>query len=250
MSDRTAVPLDQVAEQKFRDIDDRLRTLETRGVPGNVALSTATVADLSVAASATTPLRLNGSQAWTQAVEYLGESGPRVYGTTGGDALVTRDENALIMDIAPAPFVQYAIGAVQSIATTTIVPIVWTGAGPFSHPYGQAKTMASNGVIVVPVAGIYSFMSYGAWPNVVGTKGRVVIFQISSDGGVSWSTLFADGRSGINTASLGQDVTVMGRTAMLAGWRVRIAVIQDEVGALNYTPNRFSLQWDAGYAGS
>lgn len=248
MSDRDLDPREKKFGAWMKRIEDRLTTVERRPLTGAISLDSLDAGPTAVSATRTDPLVLKGSKTWTSAVEYLGEVGPVSFGVSGQDALVTRSESGKIQDIQPHPFTQLAGGPAQSIASTVIVPITLIGAAVFSAPYAASATIAANGVLVIPVNGIYDVLATGAWPNVVGTKGRVVIVQLSTDGGATWATLFADGRPGINTATLGQNIAVPGRAALLAGWRLRIAVIQDEVGALTYTPDRFSCSFCAGYS--
>lgn len=251
MSNRVAVPNSQKDIVWMRDIEDRVKAQETRQVQGDIALDTLTAANLTYSATRTNPATIVGSATWTEDIEFLGIAGPTIIGTNGQHALVTRDPTGRVQDIVPAPFAQIAFGTPQSIASTTVVPLTMAGGAQYAAPYAAVDCIGANGTgqLIIPQTGIYNFISSGAWPNVLGTKGRVVIIQISSDGGVTWPTLFADGRSGINTASLGQDVACVGRSAMVKGWRVRTAVIQDEVGALTYTPSRFSFMWESGYNG-
>lgn len=255
MSNRDVAPPGQARlEAMLKDYGDRLSALENRRLQGALAIQSAKVSGLVDAgalravASAAQPVRLSGSAKWTQSIESYRTAGVTpAQGVTGLDALVTRDGHGEIIDMTPRPFGQYASGATQSIGSLVVVPITWAGGSQFSTPYPTSLTFQSGGVLIVPVSGIYDVYSGGAWPNVLGTKGRVVIIQLSTDNGASYPTLFADGRSGINDASLGQDVSFGGRSALLKGWRLRVAVIHGEVGALNYVASRFSFAFHSGF---
>lgn len=248
MSNRDVAPPGQARlEAMLKDYGDRLAALENRRLQGALSIQSASLGSAVIGATSTAPFKLRGSETWSQDVEYLGQTGiGRTYGTTGDHALVTREARGRIVDICPKPYMQIYQGAIQSIGSTVVVPIVWTGASLFGTPY-STDAMYAGGQIIVPVHGIYSVMTTGGWPNVVAVKGRVVIVQLSTDGGANWPTMVADGRPGINSASLGQDVTLTANVALLAGWRLRVAVIHDEVGSLNYTPIRFSLSYLTGY---
>lgn len=204
MSDRTAVPPDQLAAQKFREIEDRLRTLETRGVPGNVALTTASVGDLTVEASATMPMRLNGSALWTQAIEYLGESGLPVPGQTGSNALVIRDELGAMRDAFPRQVVQ-VVGSSQSIAANIAIVVNWimaAASGGWSDPAPSSQTWdaATNSMILT--RGWWLLSAAIQYPVVnLDQTVREMHLEISTNGGVSWAAIAQDVRNGIGNAA-------------------------------------------------
>lgn len=228
-----AAPDEKMAEW-MRSIDADIAQLKSRRLQGALAVESISIADGSIVATRSTPLKLAGSKTWTAAVEYLGANPPGA--NNGADALVLRDEFGVIRDMFPRPFIQLGGGAVVAVAAGAVTTVPMTGANPSSSPFAASVT-TTTGQLILPVAGEYIITHSGQWPNVLGTNARVTLMQYSVNGGASFVGLESDGRTGINSASFGQQVTITAQAVLPAGTRIRIQLIHESATTpLNYTP--------------
>jgi len=237
VSNRQAVPTGQQDVQWMRDIEDRLKALETRKVQGNLALDVASIADLTFTATGTTPAKIAGSKTWTQAVEYLGTNPPGP--NAGDDALVIRDELAVIRDMFPRQYAAQGAAPAQSIPSSAGTPLTLAGAVPTSSPYAVAAATAP-GELIIPVSGIYLLLQAGVWGALADATVRLVAIEASTNGGATWATVFAVDQSNLNHAGFGQLQEVVGVAPLALGTRLRVNVDNRSAGALNYTPQIFS----------
>lgn len=241
MSNRDAVPDSQKDVAWKRAVDDRLKALESRKVQGNLTLDTTTVNELIATASRDVPVQLVGSQTWTQDVEYLGVAPPGP--GNGSDAIVTRNENGVIVDISPRPQVQYGAATPQNIATGVVTPLTLAGATATSGPYAVGAMSTAPGNLVLPVTGFWSMQFYGLWQALADATARLLFLQTSSNGGATFGDLFIADQANINTASFSQLQTVIGPFLLGAGTRVRISVLQTSAFTLAFTPFLFTASF-------
>lgn len=194
MSNRVAVPDGQKDVVWMRDVEDRLKALETRKVQGDLALDSATVGDLTTTASATTPVKLAGSATWTQDVEYLGKTPPSA--DNGNHALVTRDELGRIQDIQPRPIILVTSGpgGGLSVPTATVTNITAVGSAVIGGPFAESDMYLGAGIFRVPATGYWTFQHVGIWPGINDTTLRQLALDLSFNGGVSFGTVATDYR--------------------------------------------------------
>lgn len=246
MSDREVAAPDDKMRAWMQSVDDELNQLRSRRLQGALAIESATIGKAAISATRTTPIKLRGSADWTQAVEYLGDGANRVRGVNGGDALVTRDERGIIQQIEPTQAAQMiGSGLFASVATGTVTPItgaVWGASfagGSVSGPFPASAALDfTNGHLVIPVTGYYELYSTGLWQALADTSGRVVFIELSINGGVSWTSLFADGRANLGSG-LGCNQTCIGYSQLTRGFRLRTSVLHSSASTpIAYTPGR------------
>lgn len=239
MSDRSVAAPDEKMAEWMRSVDADLVQLKSRRLQGALSMDSIEAASLAVGATRDAPLRLNGSQAWTADVEYLGATGAKVSGVTGDDALVIRNENGVIRDMFPRQYASLGGGTAQSIAGSTPTVLTLAGCAALSSPYAASATTAA-GQLITPTAGVYHLLYYGLWGALADATVRLVAIEMSTNGGASWSTLFNADQSNLNHAGFGQLQTISNPTPLAAGTRLRLNVDQRSAGALNHVPQLFS----------
>lgn len=247
MSDRTAVGLDDKTTQLLRDYGDRISALEKRTVQGSVAMDTLTVSDLRVGASRTTPMQLNGSEAWTQDVEYLGTLPPGV--DNGGHAVVTRDHLGRIQGINPAPIMMVESGPGAGLAVAIATPTVVTaiGATPTGATLAESAMYNGLGVFNVPIYGYWTFSVWGVWVGVADTTLRQLFLDISGNGGVSFSTIVTDYR--VQQVAGDNVYHALTYTFLLAaGTQIRTEVRTRSAAGGTYFNGNMTLKWERGPA--
>lgn len=215
MSNRQAVPDAQKDTQWMRDIEDRVKGLETRKVQGNLTLADTTLESLTVGASRTTPVVYRGSEDWTQAVENLGRS----------SALVTRDALGVVQDIAPAPFTQLFLGnSVGVVPGPTGSVLTWIAANVSSGPYSNAQMYdIGQGALVTPVDGVWILSAMVVWNPAADATLREVFMQVSSDGGATYGDIFPDTRPNVGAGNpCYQSLSIETNSSKGFKWRLRV----------------------------
>jgi len=246
VSDRNLAAPDEAAKAWMRQVEERLGRVESRRLQGALSMEEATIGKLAIGASSTDPMRLNGSAKWTQAVEYLGETGGRVVGVSGSDALVTRNENGVIMDMSPRQVASLNNATAQSINAATATVITWAGATNASSPFPSSKAAASVGHLIFPVAGVYDVFVYALWQALGDTTVRLITIESSGNGGASWGSLFTTDMGNNGHAGFGQLQSMRVQWPFQANDRIRLNVDQRSAGALAITPITFSATFVRG----
>lgn len=223
MSNRDVAPPGSARlEAMLKDYGDRLSALENRRLQGALAIQSATIGQAAIGATRTSPLRLNGAAAWTQAVEQLA---PGYYGR----ALVTRDETGAMVDMSPTQIMQFNSNAVAlNIANATYTVVDLSSATALrSSPYPVEQTFdsrAAQSCLIIPITGWYRIYATGLWNAVVDATTRNHYIEFSSDGGATYGVMA--GNVHANAPQDNHYAELFVESEFQAGWRVRYAVSQ------------------------
>lgn len=155
-------------------------------------------------------------------------------------SVLTYGGGDVVHDTITHSFLQYDGGAAQTITAGAVTTATLASSVVTSTPQPASATMPGSGVIILPVSGVWQITITGWWPNVLDANVRVVIAQLSTDGGGTWPTLWADGRTGINNSSYGQNITFSGHASFLTGYQLRYQVLHSATTSLAWTPGRFN----------
>lgn len=255
MSDRTAVPTKEIPPQWIRSIEDRLRRLEQRKLQGTLSMSnigvtqaaidTATIKNLSggIMMTGTAPVKMQGSRTWTQSIEKLGNGD-----SPGCHAMVTRDDNGQIVDIFPKPHIQLTGAAVVAIPTgvRTVVPASAL-AKSYSLPYTFDQTYDdTQGAIIMPAAGFWMFFCFSTWALVADATARVVVPQVSSNQGGTWSDHYTDTKAAVATDAATHTFPFGTQSYGLNQYFRMTAFHRSVTTPINYTQTRFTAMWMRG----
>lgn len=234
MSNRDVAPPGSARlEAMLKDYGDRLAALENRRLQGALAIQSATVGALSVGATSTSPLKLNGSKGWTQDIEFLGRE----------HAIVTRNELGQIVDTIPSHFSQFFSGSV-SIPTATSVVVPVTAGNVTSGPFTDAASFdIATAAMIAPITGVYDVYGGVAWQANLDATVRRLSFQISSDGGATWNDLVFEHRTALNNLLDTMWHVLTFRTNLTAGNRFRLAAMQRSGVTLSCSLNRFQMSF-------